>query len=313
MDYTKQLGINHLEQRLYVHWDITTMCEYKCSYCYAMKEYEGSWMRPGNWKKQQRVIDEISKSTLPVFLGLLGGEPTYHHKYFEMIQQIEDKILSKHKDSRLYITTNGAKSLNFFKNHKYNNKIRFLWSFHPEYMDDKAVVNFIDNIQGICKLGFKSRVNIMLHPAKKYWEMTKTLIYSLDILSKEYNIELHPHFIYSDPHTTVKYSKEFYKEFDFIKNYTNKEYLFFKDDEVTKYSDIEVFNQKINQFKGWNCWNNNYEINLNCEVQQFCFEDRKPLVKDYFKNINIIKPIKCPHNFCSCDGLLKIRKENCEV
>jgi len=100
MEYIKQTGIGHKIQRLYVHWDITTACEYKCSYCYAREEYKDNWMRPGNWTKQQTVINELSKSTLPVFLGLLGGEPTYHHKYFDMVNKIETDILSKHKDSR---------------------------------------------------------------------------------------------------------------------------------------------------------------------------------------------------------------------
>jgi MoaA/NifB/PqqE/SkfB family radical SAM enzyme len=305
--YNKQIGLGHLEQRLYIHWDVTTMCEYNCSYCYAMKEYEKNWMRPGNWEKQKRVIDEISKSSLPVFLGLLGGEPTYHHKYWEMLELIDEKILSNHDDNRLYITTNGAKPSTFFEKHKENNnKIRFLWSFHPEFMTESAYNNFLNNIKIILKKGYKSRVNVMLHPAKKYWKITKDIINEL----KELNVELHPHFIYSTPHETVKYSKDFYEEFMFINDFLEKEYVFYKEDGTyERYNDIDVFNKKINKFKGWSCLNNNYEINLNCDVNRFCIESKHPLKDDFFKNIKKIEPIICPHNFCSCDGLLKIKKE----
>lgn len=304
--FNKQIGINHLEQRLYIHWDITTMCEYKCSYCYAMKEYDKNWMRPGNWEKQKRVIEEISKSTLPVFLGLLGGEPTYHHKYWDLLYMIDEKILSKHKDNRLYITTNGAKPTEFFEKHTINiDKIKFLWSFHPEYIDENAFDNFVKNIKLITDKGYSSRVNIMLHPAKKYWEITKRIINEL----KKIDVELHPHFIYSSPHETVKYSEDFYNDFKFILSMTKKEYIFFNNDKKEEYSDYEVFQNKINKFKGWNCLNNNYEINLNCDVNRFCVEQKHPIYDDYFKNINEIKPVICPHNFCSCDGLLKIKKE----
>ncbi len=308
MDFTEEIGFGHMVNRLYIHWDITTMCEYKCSYCYARDEYKNKWMRPGNWTKQQKVIDELSKSTLPVFLGLLGGEPTSHHKYFEFVKQIEDKVIH-HKDSRLYITTNGAKSNEFFDRHTYNSKLRFLWSFHIEYMDDKTnIENFVSNIRIISEKGFKSRVNVMLHPAKKYWKILKELILTLDEMSKKYNIEIHPHFIYSTPHNPVKYSPEFYKEFKFVDKLLKKEYRFFNGNDYKDYSDIEIFENKLNQFKGWNCYNNNYEINLNCEINQFCFAGKKPIEPDFFKNITSIKPVFCPHDFCSCDGLLKIKK-----
>jgi len=308
MGYTKEIGFGHLVDRLYIHWDITTMCEYKCSYCYAREEYKDKWMRPGPWKKQQYVIDELAKSTLPVFLGLLGGEPTSHHKYFEMIKQIEDKVI-QHKDSRLYITTNGAKSNDFFNKHTYNNKMRFLWSFHIEYMTEETIQNFISNIEIISKKGFKSRVNIMLHPAKKYWFIIKKLILDLDDMSRIYNIEIHPHFIYSTPHNSIKYSDDFYKEFHFVDKLLKKEYRFFNGKNYEDFSDIEVFEKKMNKFKGWNCYNNNYEIGLNCDINQFCFGDKKPIEIDFFKNITKVKPVKCPHEFCSCDGLLKIKKE----
>jgi len=309
MEYIKQEGLGHKIQRLYIHWDITTACEYKCSYCYAIKEYKDKWMRPGNWKKQQNVIDEISKAKLPVFLGLLGGEPTSHHKYFEMLELIKLKILH-HKDSRLYITTNGNKDIDFFKRHKKctDGKQYFLFSWHPEYCPDND--KFIEKMYYLKSIGYKIKVNIMLHPASQYWDNTILLIKQL---IKDNLIEIHPHYIYSSPHKTVKYSTAFYNKFTKYTSLILPEFKF--TDENNKdhlYTDTEIFKDKKNKFKNWNCWNNNYEINLNCDVNQFCFEQKHQLRKDYFKNIKIIEPKKCPHEYCSCDGLLKIKKENNE-
>ena len=301
MDFIKQTGKDHLIQRLYVHWDITTMCQYHCSYCYAKAEYRDKWMQLANWEKQKHVIDELSKSTLPVFLGLLGGEPTLHPKYWELMDLLY-VFLDKHDKNRVYITTNGTKDIDFFRKHTYNKKVRFLWSYHAEEGDPKV---FLENIKVIVNKGFRSRVNVMLHPNKKYWQDLKDIITELDKI----DVEIHPHFIYSSPHKTVKYSKDFYEFFAFTKKYSNKDFTFYTINNSYNYSDIEIFDNKYNQFKGWKCWNNNYEINLNCEMHQFCFEDKHQIPKDYFKNITKITPIICPHKFCSCDGLLKIRKE----
>ncbi len=309
MEFIKQEGIGHKVQRLYVHWDITTVCEYKCSYCYAIKEYKDKWMRPGPWKKQLEVIEELSKATLPVFLGLLGGEPTRHHKYFEMINLIQSKILNNHKDSRLYITTNGEKDLEFYQKHITcsDKKQYFLFSWHPEYNDIESSKSFKQKMYYLKRKGYKIKVNIMLHPAKKYWNLTKNFLLSLS--HDEIEIEIHPHYIYISPHDTIKYSAEFYKEFSsFIKN-IKPEFIFETKEEIYSFTDTEIFKNKFNKFKGWNCWNNNFEIGLDCKINQFCFESKQNIKKDYFKNITEILPKICPHNFCSCDGLLKIKKE----
>lgn len=306
MAYTSQYGVGHKVQRLYIHWDITTVCEYKCSYCYAMKQYDGSWMMPGPWKKQLEVIDELEKSHLPIFLGLLGGEPTSHHRYFELLDNITDRVLN-HDDSRLYITTNGAKPKEFYEEHRYSNgKIYFLWSWHPEFNDWESSTAFIDKVIAMIKKGYRNKVNVMLHPKKEYWTLTQMMINALSALDK---VEVHPHFIYKDQHSFIKYSKEFYERFDFLKERENKEFIFVDEDGEHAFSDIEIFEGRKNQFKGWKCWNNNYEIGLDCRIQQFCFEDPHPIPFNYFKNLKQIEPRICPFDYCSCDGLLKIKKE----
>lgn len=307
MDFIKTHGVNHYIQRLYVHWDITTMCEYKCSYCYARKQYKNKWGVPAIWSKQQHVLNELSKSTLPIFLGLLGGEPTSHQRYFTLLDLIQERILIN-KDSRLYITTNGAKDLNFYDKHKdVDGGIYMLWSLHPEYVDDDKFESFYNNVVLMYNKGYKTKINVMLHPNKKYWNSTKERYKRLDELG--YSI-LHPHFIYGGFNEDVSYTSDFYDYFSFLENQRVKEFVFSTEKEDFIFSDYEIFSNNFNQFKGWKCWHNNFEIRSNCLISDQCF-NRQPheIPIDYFKNITEIQPRICPHMYCSCDGLMKIYKE----
>jgi len=308
MDYIKTMGVDHFIQRLYVHWDITTMCQYKCSYCYARQQYGKRWGEPSIWHKQLNVIEELSKSTLPVFLGLLGGEPTMHHKYFELLDMIKEKVICDDR-SRLYITSNGAKGQEFFAQHKdADGKIFILWSLHPEFTGDKEFENFYQNVILMNEKGYRTKINLMLHPNEKYWVVTKERYERLNEL--EY-VTLHPHFIYGGFNQDVEYTESFYEYFKFLEGQRSKEFIY-KCEGVHEhhFSDYEVFSKGLNKFKGWKCWHNNFEITNKCTISDQCFDGRSiDIPKDFFKNIKKIEPKVCPHEFCSCDGLMKIYKE----
>ena len=140
-DFVNQYDTGHITDRLYVHWDVSTQCQFKCTYCYAMKEYNwesndapGDWNKIDSWDRQKLVIGAISRSSLPIFLGLQGGEPTIHPKYDMLISKCHEAI-SKHEEGRLYVTTNGLRGPAFFESKPYYDKLMFLWSFHTEYAD----------------------------------------------------------------------------------------------------------------------------------------------------------------------------------
>lgn len=307
MDFVRVEGVDHYIQRLYVHWDITTLCEYKCSYCYARKQYGKKWGTPAIWNRQQHVINELSKSTLPVFLGLLGGEPTSHQRYFQLLDMLDEKVLT-HDDSRLYITTNGAKSPEFFNKHKESNgKIYMLWSLHPEYIGSEEFENFYNNIILMHNKGYKTKINLMLHPNMKYWAVTKERYERLNAL--DYAI-LHPHFIYGGFSEDVEYSPDFYIYFKFLENQRVKEFQFSTAEQDYIFSDYEIFSNGYNKFKGWNCWQNNFEIKSDGRISDQCFNmSSVDIPVDFFKDIKEVESKICPHQFCSCDGLLKIHKE----
>lgn len=308
--YNRQYDKSHKRDRLYVHWDVSTQCQFNCSYCYAISDYGEDWGKIDTWSRQKLVIRNISKSTLPVFLGLLGGEPTIHPQYTELIEMCHQAI-SKHKDGRLYVTTNGVQEKEFFESHKYYDNVYFLWSAHMEYEHkyEEGFTRLLENITIMKDKGFRNKVNVMLHPNPKLWKKIHKLVDDLEAIG---GIEIHPHFLYDEGnvHALHHYPEEFYEEFKRFKDYP--EYLVFESDNKTEiYNDYNIFHNNFTSFKGWNCWNNNYEINWLGEVNRFCFEEKADLIKDFrfFENIKEVKPAVCPHDTCNCDGLLKIYKE----
>jgi MoaA/NifB/PqqE/SkfB family radical SAM enzyme len=310
MVFDKQYDIKHKIQRLYVHWDVSTQCNLKCSYCYAIKEYGDDWDKIDHWGNQRLVLRNLERSTLPIFLGLLGGEPTMHPKYDELIERAHSAI-SKHKDGRIYVTTNGTKPTEWFKNHKFYDNMYFLWSAHFEYemKYGKGFDLILENIKVMKEKGFRNKVNVMLHPNPKLWHKIHDFVDKLEYIG---GIEIHPHFLYDegDVHRLHQYTPEFYEEFKRFESYPG--YLVFEgESNKVVYNDYTIFNNKMTSFTGWDCFNNNYEISWKGDVQQFCFNDRDSLLTNFnfFKDIEKVVGVSCPHTTCNCDGLLKIYKE----
>lgn len=310
--FKKQYDTDHKIQRLYVHWDVSTQCNFKCTYCYAMKEYGERWGRIDRWEKQKLVIKNIGRSSLPVFLGLLGGEPTIHPHYHELVEKCYAAV-RKHDLGRLYVTTNGSRKTSWFEKHPFYKYLYFLWSFHTEYehIYGKDYKRIIDNIKLMASRGFKNKVNVMLHHDKKYWKGIHKFV---DEIEQIEGLEIHPHFLYADGdvHKLEEYNESFYKEFKRFASYPD--YFTFEDEKGDKkmFNDYNVFKSNLTNFKGWDCYNNNYEISYDGIVHRVCFEESSNLLTDFnfFKKIGKVCSVICPHDSCNCDGLLKIHKVN---
>ena len=309
LKFIKEYDYEHLKERLYIHWDLLTKCNFNCSYCYAKRQYKENWNKSVTFNKQKFIIECISKSKLPVFLGLLGGEPTLDPNFLVIYELIQHQITPKNKDNRLYITTNG--STNVFKNLKYYPNTYILWSCHFEFKEKYGnnFEKFLNNIKICIDKGFKNRVNFLLNPERKCWDDTLYIFNEL----KKLNVEIHPHFLYNDPcekTSLFDYDKEFYEYFKSLDE-VHGNFIFETKDGYVKLNDYTIFKNKLNRFKGWKCYNNNYEISYDGKVTNICKYFQKDLLKDplFFKKITEIEPMICPYEECNCDGLLKVLKE----
>lgn len=313
--------------RLYVHWDVLSKCNYSCSYCYAHRFYDtfGKWGIRGDFNIQKHIIKCLSLSELPVFLGLQGGEPTIDKNFSKIIELINEQILSRGGDNRLYITSNisNSKLLELVP----NKETFILASFHPEFADAE---HFLDVIS---QLKFKTRVNLMLINDVKYYDVLHSTYEKLKELQTrntknstrvdsvrtdsefwDFKLQIHPHFVYTD-HSRGhldNYSEDFYREFEYMKD-DSKEFIVecnATQVETAVLSDYEVFEKDLHHFYGYKCYNNNHEIDFEGNVKILCKETKVNLRDNplYFKKIRVIEPIICPHLNCNCDGLLKVLK-----
>jgi sulfatase maturation enzyme AslB (radical SAM superfamily) len=295
-NFSKQGHAQQNKDRLNVHWDIVTICQLKCSYCYARNTYGKDWGKIASKDTIDKVIEALSRSTLPFNLGLLGGEPTMAPHYNYIIK----KIQKQDKFNKVYVTTNGEKDLRTVE----TDGVAFLFSFHPADCNDEE--RFIENVKYIKSKGLQLKVNVLLHPNKKHWERSLKMAKTIQDLG----VKIHPHFVYAHwDRKLMKYHKGFFEYFQIFKD-LEKDIEF--DDEL--FNDFEVYNYGLTKFKGWSCWNNNYEVDVHGNVVKFCKEENTEtslLLRDldYFKRIEKTKPMICPHEECNCDGLLKLRKE----
>jgi sulfatase maturation enzyme AslB (radical SAM superfamily) len=293
MKYSKQYHNQQNPDHINVHWDTLTICQLKCSYCYARNEYGEKWGKLGKKEVIDGVIESLRRSSLPFNLGLLGGEPTLNPHYYYILNQ----LATIDKFNRVYVVTNAEKD--FTDHPQYSDRVAFLFSYHPADCTDRD--RFISNIKLMISRGYQCKVNIMLHHDKKLWPLIKEMF---EICAKIDGLKVHPHFIYGkNVHTLFNYRQDFWEYFKFLEDF-EKDLCY--DDDV--FNDYQVYNQKLTNFKGWSCYNNNYEIDVDGGVIKFCMEHARTNLlddPDYFKRITKTIPMTCPHRACNCDGLLK--------
>ncbi len=306
-DAINHVGLDHMQDRNYVHWDITTVCNYSCSYCYAMREYGDNWNKETSRDTVKLILTSLYASTMPVFLGLLGGEPTLS-KHFEFIlEELREKFFKREHD-RVYITTNLSRDISWYLDFPtadyYHNKLFFLVSYHSSEANPD---DFLKKINILLDLGYKVKVNIMINNSSDSWATTKNLLIRTKLLQDRTKLIVHPHFVYKNEHELFDYPDNLDEYFgDLIQG--PKEYI----QNGIEYCDREIFEKSLNKFEGMNCWLNNYEIDLYGNVYKFCTRETSNLLEDltFFKRIKRTLAIRCKHKACTCDGLLKIKKEN---
>lgn len=302
-DLNASYGIYHLVNRIYIHWDMLTFCNYKCAYCYARRHYEkvNDWGKQNNLELQKHILKCLSFAKLPVFLGLQGGEPTLDKNFIELFLLMQKQILRKDELSRLYITSNLSTNkwdiIIENTDAELKEKIFVLASYHPEHRNS---LNFLKNIE-LVRHHYKTRINIMLLDKPEFVDDIK-FVYN-ELKKMDTKLQIHPQFIYTEGRKSLeKVNFDTYKE---MKD-SNKEFVY----KGKLLSDFEIFENNLNNFYNWKCYYNNFEIDYNGFVKILCKGIKINLKENplFFKNIKEIEPIICKYKSCNCEGLLKCLK-----
>jgi MoaA/NifB/PqqE/SkfB family radical SAM enzyme len=270
------------------HWDIITICNYNCEYCYS-RANESQWNKITSTKTIDEVIDNLSQITHPIEVAFLGGEPSKHPKYFYILDKlnklpnliqfsiftngsISKEFISKHENTIFNVTYHASqvKDIDKFKevclfikeNHKITITILFDYTHYS---------NIIEMLEFCTKYNFMFYVNLLFEK-DKYYELNEDQLLKLEYLNKTYN-----------PPREMYYS-----------------------DEGLYLNDIEVFLKDKYHFKGWTCNHNYFYIPVNESVfKRLCTEEKISI-----EEINNKHSIICPMDNCLCAGNLTDEKYN---
>jgi len=317
MKYVLEQGNSKKLPQLEIHWETILMCQYKCSYCYA--RCRNDWLQLPKKGVFLKVLNALSKSHLPTHLGLLGGEPTLHPNYMDILYHWNELCGVNNQNkvkNTLYTSTNGFKDINWFKKLPSYANMSFLWSFHPRYADNNDLEN---KIKLMLDKGYSCAINLMMVPSKEYRKKIENMYSRCNRLQ----IKIDPTFIHINDEKSEEgrvifpYSNEFWKWFkdNFKSEYKNKYYIKLFENNLHKehfLTEDEIFENNYNNFKGYSCMLNHYKINVDGTINLLCDENNKFNLledSDYFKRINKIKSFKCPLPACTCTELLEIPKK----
>ena len=283
------------------HWDIITMCNYHCEYCYS-RANERMWNKLTTVVQIDEVISKLKRAEHPLEVIVLGGEPSLHPKYFYVMDEvynIGDQLLVMGN-----ITNGSFKNYKVFvdKHLRYKDKFHWNVTFHPSQVEDLS--HFKDVILYIKDSGFKINVNVMLSDTE-HKESTESML--------DFCVEHELRFYFN---VVFDHLGETYRNYDkgyagWMRTLTDKygeikELVYFNEgEEVGRYNDIDVYLNGCSDFKGWKCKNNNFQIDVGGSViSKFC--DWQVMTIEEINNEDDY--MICPLSQCLCQGKLTNEK-----
>lgn len=182
---------------LYVHWSITSMCNYACSYCSFRygedKRVDRAKLTP--YQKLANAVDNLARMNRPLYeLVLLGGEPTVHPRLPELLLHAESRLKGRLK--MVTIVTNGSRDAAWFNQLAEQAKrlhILITISIHPEQASPAHIFKLIEQLDPALDINFV----LMMHPEKM--DIVSTLHTQLCKLRpyRPFNLAMQP--IYAPP------------------------------------------------------------------------------------------------------------------
>ena len=240
---------------------IITLCQFKCPYCYSRYENLSKWNKIMDLDLIHKIVEGIKYSKGNFSISLLGGEPTLHPHFYEIISSF-----TKIKNIKeVIIYTNGVKPIDII-----DDKVRVVFAFHPSENN----VNLKKNI-----LSCKCNKKISLSLVKKFQNEIKDM-YNFAVNN---SIEIEPTFITNPKNKHFLIPKIIQYENHRVYDYNG-----------TKYNLLEVCDNNLDNFKGWKCYINSYEIDVDGECRRECSS------KKYDIN-NMFKDMKYDYIVCKCD------------
>ena len=292
-----------------VEWDLTTRCNYACSYC---KSYDNTQPLLTRSLKDYEIAIDYLINYFPkkvIKFDFLGGEPTLIKHWSELLQIIHSKNHVAKIVTNLSLPINTLK--NKLKDKTFKNCIDA--SFHPEFSNAD---DFISKVEYLYSNNFLKSVGILMLP--KYWDVCKYVYEKL-----KYTNSVRYNKIKNEDTNTLSIASKFIY-------YTDEQLSIFTDttsnegryteityqDEVVQYKQVEdLAANNINNFKGLLCYVGKARLHITATGDVFpsacLLKYQKSKIGNIYKQDlkTISNPIVCPFNFCSCGPDIRIEKK----
>lgn len=281
---------------LYFNWNLVDWCNYACSYCSAAEMMSDVFDKEKSNAMYKLVLKRLQNIDTSFEVWLLGGEPTLHKNFEEIISS----LIAIANCKTITVFTNLSRPVDLYQNIKHD-KVIITASYHPEFYKD----TFLDKCIKLNDDNFVCSVN--LSDRKEEWPATEQLIKQLN----QHNINYGPSRLFSTPARTIEYDETFYAkfghEFKRLEDFENNtlyslEYENGVNTEITSY---EMYKQGLDNFNGFKCNALMYTIDVCGEISNMCSGKRLSLFFKY----NDLGTITCPHNSCQCEEMFSFYKE----
>ncbi|WP_408096584.1 radical SAM protein [Peredibacter sp. HCB2-198] len=286
---------------LTLSWELVTHCQFQCSYCY-FNPYESSTNYPDVMKM---VLSKISKITEPVEMTLLGGEPTLHPEFHQLIQSLHEMD----HVTKIDIITNFQPTVEFWRPLiPYKDKIEIVLSYHVEYSQK----NFFKKIEAL-KSDFSMNIIFLVHNDLKYLPKMREAV-------EEYyqlNLETLPitfaklvdrssgatqYFEYQQE--TLDFLSEQEKRVKTLK-YPETIPVTVSSGERIEVNQMEFASKEMNRFKGWKCQMNALIIHPDGMVSYPCTTQKKHILFAELKK----RELTCAFDICPCEAYWNFTKD----
>jgi len=312
-------------RKLRINYDIGNLCNYKCWYCFPdantgtvkfpdVNIVKKNIVKIINYYLNSGIVDEVH-------LSLLGGEPTLWKDLGEFVEYV-----SSHSKCKIYINTNGSRSLRWWKEYcHYFDNISI--SIHHESVD-------LDHIESLVKILYEKNACFFTDVLMDHtsWEKCLSILDRLKnsktkfmVLAKPIHIndqtyynEDQQQFLQTSlkRYPSIKTLALHWKRFKEISKIT----AVFSNGETIKIRNEHYFKINLmNRFYGWECnlgvnvlfINRTGELTGSCQQLLYGLPHYLNITDKEFetKFSPKIKPVICEQKVCLCSGEAALTKK----
>lgn len=283
-----------------INWELVSHCQFKCTYCYY-----GPFKSTTNYTTLSKLIlKKLSQITDPTKITLLGGEPSLHPEFHDVVSTLYEMDHIK----EISIVTNFEMPLDFWqKLYNFSDKVKIVISFHPEY-PQKEAFDKIQQLQDSLKLDLV----FVVHHNPKFLPRLNEYFQNLKEKVKD-----HVSFNFVPVHENkngqneyAQYPKEIKSFLKEVENYALLKDNFEKafvliNNEWQMMPKFEIINQGLNRLKNWSCELRAFIIHEDGHTSHSCTTIKKHILLQDFS----AKTLKCTFNICECDDYWNFPKK----